>query len=174
MLTKRNFSSSPLKHYRCLASATGDIIGISEASGDIAHLYPLSLSERRSEKKTHSFYPVEETLERSFGKLASLWWLFSGDLVSQNAVFVWEMTDTNLEDIKKWNSGKLSSWIMSCFDSIRITVIAAAAHSCVSILKCNKIKYQASHLALHSVGINLIVLRRVVLKINVLLQLKHH
>lgn len=111
MLTKRNFSSSQLKHYCRLACATGDIVGISEMPADVWHLYLLSLSEREEQKKKqHTFLTVEEALERSVGKLAPLWWLFSGDLVSQNAVFVLEMIDTDLDDIKKWNGGKLSSW----------------------------------------------------------------
>lgn len=35
--------------------------------------------------------------------------IFSGELVSQNAVFDWEMVDTDLDNIKKPNRGKVFS-----------------------------------------------------------------
>lgn len=36
--------------------------------------------------------------------------IFSGELVSQNAVFVWEMIETDLDNMQKSNGGKPFSW----------------------------------------------------------------
>lgn len=47
-VNKRDCCSSELKHYSCLASATGDSLWINEMSAEMSRLYPLDLSKRKN------------------------------------------------------------------------------------------------------------------------------
>lgn len=148
MLTKRNFSSSQLNHYCRLASATGDIVGISEMSADVSHLYLLSLSERRSKRKNNTTsFLWRRRWNAASENLPAVMTFLRGPCLPKCCFCLGNDRHRPgwYKEMKRWKTVILilKKGIMSCFDLIRIAVISvAAAQSCVSILKYNKTKDQ--------------------------------